>query len=102
MGNQILLLHFRRSRCIRLSTAGSPKYLGLSETSLQSEAESGSTQGDDQATTTTSMPTLNRSNTFTYSYISNQSGLGRSAAEQAAKKSEEGSSADQTKEIQSS
>src|SRR6218665_1550318 len=87
MGNQILLLHFRRSRCIRLSTAGSPKYLGLSETSLQSEAESGSTQGDDQATTTTSVPTLNRSNTFTYSY---------------SKKSEEGSSADQTKEIQSS
>src|SRR6218665_407942 len=59
----------------------------VSETSLQSEAESGSTQGDDQATTTTSVPTLNRSNTLTYSY---------------SKKSEEGSSADQTKERQSS
>src|SRR6218665_3707940 len=47
------------------------------ETSLQSEAESDSTQGDDQTTTTTSVPTLNRSNTFTCSY---------------SKKSEEGSS----------
>ena len=40
----------------------------ISETSLQYEAESGSIQGDDQTTTTTSVPTLNRSNTFTYSY----------------------------------
>src|SRR6218665_2736841 len=57
------------------------------ETSLQSEAESDSTQGDDQTTTTTSVKTPNRSNTFTYSY---------------SKKSEEGSSADPTKERQSS
>src|SRR6218665_1776838 len=56
------------------------------ETSLQSEAESDGTQGDDQ-TTTTSVPTLNRSNTFTCSY---------------SKKSEEGSSANPTKERQSS
>jgi len=61
--------------------------VGLSETSLQSEAGSGSTQGDDQATTTTSVPTLNRSNTFTYSH---------------SKESEEGPSADPTKESQSS
>ncbi|PGH37928.1 MAG: hypothetical protein CRN43_18255, partial [Candidatus Nephrothrix sp. EaCA] len=57
------------------------------ETSLQSEAESDSTQGDNQTTTTTSVPTLNRSNTFTCSYSKN---------------SEEGSSADPTKERQSS
>src|SRR6218665_2273253 len=57
------------------------------ETSLKSEAESDNTKGDDQTTTTTSVPTLNRSNTFTYSYY---------------KKSEEGSSADPTKERQSS
>src|SRR6218665_3064853 len=57
------------------------------ETSLQSEAESDSTQGDDKTTTTTSVPTLNRSNTFTCSY---------------SKKSEEGSSADPTKKRQSS
>jgi len=31
----------------------------ISETSLQPEAESGSTQGDDQTTTMTSVPTLN-------------------------------------------
>src|SRR6218665_2921816 len=57
------------------------------ETSMQSEAESDSTQGDDQTTTTTSVPTLDRSNTFTCSY---------------SKKSEEGSSANPTKERQSS
>ena len=57
------------------------------ETSLQSEAESDGTQGDDQTTMTTSVPTLNRSNTFTCSY---------------SKKSEEGSSVDPTKERQSS
>src|SRR6218665_1126240 len=60
----------------------------ISETSLQSEAESGRTQGYDQATTTTtSAPTINRSNTFAYSY---------------SKQSEEGYSADLTKERQSS
>src|SRR6218665_3272153 len=64
----------------------SEEQVGISETSLQSEAESGSTQGDDQATTT-SVPTLNRSNTFTYSH---------------SKESEEGSSANPTKESQSS
>jgi|SRR6218665_447157 len=58
----------------------------VSETSLPSEAESGSTQGDDQATTT-SIPTLNRSNTFTYSD---------------SEESSESSSADPTKEKQSS
>src|SRR6218665_3643061 len=57
------------------------------ETSLQSEAESDSTQGDDQTTTTSSVPNLNRSNTSTCSYSKN---------------SEEGSSADPTKERQSS
>src|SRR6218665_181211 len=57
------------------------------ETSLQSEAESGSTQGDDQTMTTTSVPTLYHSNTFTCSY---------------SKKFEEGSSANPTKERQSS
>src|SRR6218665_129916 len=57
------------------------------ETSLQYEAESDSSEGDDQTTTTTSVPTLNRSNTFTCSY---------------SKKSEDASSADPTKEGQSS
>src|SRR6218665_111478 len=56
-------------------------------TSLQSEGESHSTQCHNQTTTTTSVPTLNRSNTFTCSY---------------SKKSEEGSSANPTKERQSS
>ena len=55
----------------------------VSETSLQSEAVSSSTQGDEQTTTTTSVLTRNRSNTFMFLY---------------SKESEESSSADQTKE----